>query len=312
MFRWFRPLRTQQTHVSMFAIIAINLLWFSNMFQVFVTSNALAFTVKKFTDDTRLIALATSIGYGFSFLIGPACNYLSDRIWTRLGRRRPFIIIGWTAVAIAMAILPMMPSYGALVSLIVVYTLLGDMGTPLEPLCMEVVPPQQRSRSMSTRLILIQIATLIYFQVLFPRFDQVMHLPDTIPLIGGLSFTGERLIYSITSGLFFLMVAFLLFGIKEEKVATAPNIALKELRFTPVKSTWTFLVETFGDRRWLWIYMLYCSGNAFFATWTNSPLYTLLLTDQFGFAKANIGLMGLPSQLIGVTLLLPLMGWFGD
>jgi hypothetical protein len=312
MFRWFRPILTQQPQVSMITIVAINLLWFCNMFQMFITSNGLAFTVKHFTDDTRLIALATSIGFGFSFLIGPVCNYLSDRIWTKLGRRRPFVILGWTAVAIAMAILPLMPSYGALVTLIVVYTLIGDMGTPVEPLCMEVVPPHQRARSMSTRLILIQAASLIYFQLLFPRFDQLLHIPDSIPLIGGLAFTGERLIYTITSLLFFSMVGFLLFVVREVKVPSAPNIPLRELKFTPVKSTWAFLVDTFGDRRWLWIYLLYCSANAFFASWTNSPLYALLLTEQFGFTKADMGLMILPSQLIGAIMLLPLMGWFGD
>ena len=296
----------------MITIVGINLLWFCNMFQMFIVSNGLAFTVKRFTDDTRLIALATSIGFGFSFLIGPVCNYLSDRIWTRLGRRRPFVILGWTAVAIAMAILPLMPSYGALITLIIAYTLIGDMGTPVEPLCMEVVPPHQRARSMSTRLILIQAASLIYFQLLFPRFDQLLHIPDSIPLIGGLAFTGERLIYTVTSFLFFAMVAFLLFVVREVKVPSAPNIPLSELKFTPIKSTWAFLFETFGDRRWLWIYLLYCSANVFFASWSSSPLYALLLTEQFGFSKPDMGLMILPSQLIGVIILLPLMGWFGD
>ena len=309
---WFKPIRTQQPHASPVAIFAINLLWFSKLFQVFVTVNALAFTAKRFTDDTRLIALVTSIEFGISFLIGPICNYLSDRIWTRLGRRRPFIVIGWGAIGIAMALVPMMPTYGALVTLIVGYTLIGDIATPLEPLCMEVVPPAQRARSMSVRMIMVQACALLYFQVLFPRFDDHLQIPAAIPLIGGLGFTGEQLIYAIASFLFFSMVLFLLVFVREEKVPSAPNIALRDLRFSPVKSTWAFLVDTFGDRRWWWIYLLYCSANSFLATWSNNPLYTVMLTDLFEYSKASVAIIGLPSQLIGVFMILPVMGWYGD
>jgi MFS family permease len=311
MFRW--PLiRTQEPRVSIGTIIAINLLWFSNLFQVFVTANALVFTVKHFTDDTRLIALTTSIGAGFSFLVGPICNYLSDRIWTRIGRRRPFIILGWSAVGAAMALIPLMPSYGALITLVIAYTLLGDIATPVEPLCMEVVPPAQRARSMSVRLILIQACSLFYFQVLFPRFDSVLHLPQSVPLVGGFAFTGEQLIYAIASFLFFSMVAFLLFFVRETKVETAPNLALKDLKFSPIKSTKAFLFDTFGDSRWLWIYLLYCCANAYMFSWSSSPLYTLLLTDQFGYSKADVAHMGLPTQLFGALVIHPVMGWYGD
>jgi MFS family permease len=312
MLRWPPLIRTQQPRVSTAAIIAINLLWFSNLFQVFVTVNALVFTVKHFTDDTRLIALTTSIGAGFSFLVGPVCNYLSDRIWTRIGRRRPFIILGWSAVGTAMALIPMMPSYGALITLVIAYTLLGDMATPVEPLCMEVVPPTQRARSMSVRLILIQACALFYFQVLFPWFDSRLHLPPWVPLLGGFSFTGEQLIYAIASFLFFSMVAFLLLFVRETRVETAPNIALRDLKFSPIKSTKAFLLDTFGDSRWLWIYLLYCCANAYLYAWSNSPLYTLLMTDQFGYSKADVAHMGLPTQLFGVLVILPVMGWYGD
>lgn len=312
MLRWPPLIRTQQPRVSTAAIIAINLLWFSNLFQVFVTANALVFTVKHFTNDTRLIALTTSIGAGFSFLVGPICNYLSDRIWTRIGRRRPFIILGWTAVGTAMALIPTMPSYGALVTLVAAYTLLGDMATPVEPLCMEVVPPAQRARSMSVRLILIQACSLFYFQVLFPRFDTQLHLPGWIPGLSGFSFSGEQLIYAIASFLFFSMVAFLLLFVRETKVETAPNVALADLKFSPVKSTKAFLVDTFGDTRWLWIYLLYCCANAYLYSWSNSPLYTLLMTDQFGYSKADVAHMGLPTQLFGALVILPVMGWYGD
>lgn len=310
--RWLNPIRTQQPHASAGAIVAINLLWFCQLYQIFITVNALTFTVKHFTDDTRLIALATSISFGFSFIMGPICNYLSDRIWTPLGRRRPFIILGWSAVAVAMALIPMMPSYGALLTVIIGYTLLLDMATPLEPLCMEVVPPAQRGRSMSVRLIMMQACTLFYFQILFPRFDDRGQIPDTIPLLGGLHFTGEQLIYAVGSILFFSVVTFLIFCVREVKVPTAQNIPLTKLRFSPVKSSWRFLVETFGDRRWWWIYLLYCSANCFLASWVSSPLYMLLSTDQFGYAKPDIAIMGLPAQLIGALLISPIMGWFSD
>jgi MFS family permease len=312
MLRWFRPIQTQQPHASLTAIIAINYLWFCNLYQVFVTVNALVFTVKHFTDDPRLIALTSSIGAGFSFLIGPVSNYLSDRIWTRLGRRRPFVIIGWTAVAIGMALIPFMPSYGALASLVVAYTLLGDMSTPVEPLCMEVVPPDQRGRSMAVRLIMVQACLLFYFQVLFPRFDDTFHLPASLPWLGGLAFTGEKLIYAIGTALFLSAIAFLFICVREVKVPEAPNIRLSELKFAPVRAAKSFLSDIFGDKRWWWIYLLYCSANAFLYSWTNNPLYTLLLTDQFAYTKPDIALMGLPAMVIGVLAIMPVMGWYSD
>ncbi|HEU5077642.1 MAG TPA: MFS transporter [Opitutaceae bacterium] len=312
MFRWFRPIQTQQPHASLISILAINYLWFCNLYQVFVTVNALVFTVKHFTDDPRLIALTSSIGTGFSFLIGPICNYLSDRIWTRLGRRRPFIVVGWTAVAFGMALIPFMPSYGALATLVVVYTLIGDMATPVEPLCMEVVPPEQRGRSMAVRLIMIQACLLFYFQILFPRFDDHFQISQAVPLLGGLEFTGEKMIYAIGSLLFFSAVAFALFCVRETKVPDAPNITLRELEFAPIKGARNFLTEIFADRRWWWIYLLYCSANAFLFSWTNSPLYTLLLTDQFGYTKPNIAIMSLPAMVVGVLAIMPIMGWYSD
>jgi hypothetical protein len=100
--------------------------------------------------------------------------------------------------------------------------------------------------------------------------------------------------------------------VRETKVESAPNIALKDLKFSPIKSTKAFLFDTFGDSRWLWIYLLYCCANAYLYSWSSSPLYMLLMTDQFGYSKADVAHMGLPTQLFGALVILPVMGWYGD
>lgn len=45
-------------------------------------------------------------------LVQPIIGYMSDKTWTRLGRRRPYFLIGAVCTTLALFIMPHSPFYG--------------------------------------------------------------------------------------------------------------------------------------------------------------------------------------------------------
>ena len=78
-----------------------------------------------FTDNGYLIGLLLAIGPMVSALINPSIGRLSDRTWTRFGRRLPFVLAGVPISTAILFLIPSAPSYGALLLLFVTYHLLA-------------------------------------------------------------------------------------------------------------------------------------------------------------------------------------------
>ena len=51
------------------------------------------YAVRKFLDNPAAITFLLSIEALVTIVIGPFCSWLSDRVWTRWGRRKIFILI---------------------------------------------------------------------------------------------------------------------------------------------------------------------------------------------------------------------------
>jgi MFS-type transporter involved in bile tolerance (Atg22 family) len=78
-------------------------------------------------------------------VIQPVVGAWSDRIWTRLGRRRPFMLIAIPLSALFMSITPLASSLGWIVVCIFLFSLLFNVAAdPYQALQGDIAPPSQR------------------------------------------------------------------------------------------------------------------------------------------------------------------------
>jgi MFS family permease len=301
-------IRTQQDRVPFSWMLLINMTWFTTMLAMFVISVGLPFSLRRFTDDTRLIGFVTTIGSIMGIVIGPLCNYLSDRLWSRWGRRRPFLIVSKIGTLLALVLIPYMPSLAPLVLLVVVSSLMGDVGSTFEPLWLEIIPPDQRGRGFVMRNWMIQLAVFIFFQILFAQWWGVHDLSEYgLP---AWSITGEQLTYAVGAVLIVFNLVLLTWLIKEVKPVGVNLKPLRELDLNPIRFVKSYFVDVFGDRRWWPIFLLYVAPS--FAGFAGASFQNLMLVEQFGFNNGDIAQTGLPPMVVGMTLGTLFWGWQAD
>ncbi|HTO04051.1 MAG TPA: MFS transporter [Opitutus sp.] len=74
-----------------------------------ITNNMVPITARHFTDSPLFIAFLVALNRFFGFLVQPYVAWKSDRIRTRWGRRRPFLILGLPGTCLALLLLGVMP-----------------------------------------------------------------------------------------------------------------------------------------------------------------------------------------------------------
>lgn len=338
-----RPIHTGAKHVPWRAVFILSFMWFTWGFHLFAGGQALTFTIQKYTTDPRLISLIGT--FASVVMLAPLVSYLSDQIWTRHGRRRPFVIIGWLGGFLGMlsfAFLPQVlggingalglvgiPAVGDLVLLAIIvggYKKLIDGMAPLEPLFMECVPPDQRGRFFAIRGILFTLSVTLFFQVFWPVFDDQLDMFAWLGHQGVLEIQGEQVVYLCSAGLFFVTGLYLVFCIEERKAPHAPNKRLYEMFFGGVGTAKTvlgrlrqipivtfvvgFFKEVFFNTKNYPFYIILVIPAMEAAVWGNFG--ALMQNDQFGYSKSNQALWALPMQLVSMCLLIPFAGWYSD
>jgi MFS family permease len=92
--------------ISWLGIGLLNFSWFAEVYAALLLGTGLAFVARRFTDDPRIIAAASTLGLLFRGSVGPFVNYVGDRVSTRWGRRRPIVVAAYAASAVALAVIP--------------------------------------------------------------------------------------------------------------------------------------------------------------------------------------------------------------
>jgi len=138
-----------------------------------ITNNMVPITARHFTDSPLFIAFLVALNRLFGFLVQPYVAWKSDRIQTRWGRRRPFLIFGLPGTCFALLLLGAMPfifegeSRHALPTLILL--LIANVGLQFfqdvnwgsqEPLYADTFRHQVLGRAVAIRSYAIQ---LVYF-----------------------------------------------------------------------------------------------------------------------------------------------------
>lgn len=259
----------------------------------------LTFTIRRFVETPVLIGLLTSVNVGFNFTVGAAASYMSDRIWTRWGRRRPFLIVGWIGAAVMMFLVPVAPNVWMLAVFVLTMQFFADVAKPLEPLYNEVVPPRQRGRAGTMRNIAQQLMGLFFFGVMMAQFDAVHEFAWWGRVW---RMTGETALYWAGGALTLGMAAFLAWGVREN-----PPRVQEPVRELGVRN---FLHDVFGHRQWWMVYLLYATPMV--AGPTGGSFTILMQTEQLGFSKAELGFAVSIGMVVMVVLFAPLAGYLTD
>jgi MFS family permease len=138
-----------------------------------------------FTDNGYLIGLLLAVGPLVAALMNPALGRLSDRTWTRFGRRIPFALVGVPLSTLVLFAIPSAPGYAALLALFLLRAALMSIGAvPLLSLIPDMTSPERRGRAMSLLIlvggigaILIQASGKLFWE---SRFEFVFYLTGVL------------------------------------------------------------------------------------------------------------------------------------
>jgi Major Facilitator Superfamily. len=291
-----RKILTQQPKVSWLAVTVILLPWMCYEVHNQLSKSAMVFSLRKFTNDPALIGFITSLNFACGLLTGSIGSLVSDRIWTRYGRRRPFLVIGFLSAGVISLFLPHISFLWGFAASVLVYQLAFHLVHPYEPLTMEVVPPAQRGRAGAIRQWIQSGFFIFFFYVLIGQFDRTYALP------GGFTFTGETLIYVINALILIGAAALLWWCVEEVKPPGAEALRLREVQI------WSLLKGLLSRE----LLPLFGLGYVVMNLWVGLEQFEpLLVTDQWGYSKAEYGEIMSYGMLIAL-MVVPLGGWASD
>lgn len=294
------PIETQRQRVPWPWLLMMTAPGLASGYIEFCSNGPLTFSIKKFVNDPALITFLISINTLFNFLVGTWAAYCSDHIWTRFGRRRVFLVPGWIGVAACLFFVPLMPAIIPLAILIVVYQFCQDFGaSSMNSLNYEVVPPLQRGRFATCVMIIGSLAGLLNNLVLLAQFDRHYNF-----LLFGydIHITGEQVVYWYGAAFVAGVAIFLTLFVRERRPAVLPP----KIRLSPKQ----FFKDAYGPRDFRMLLTL-CMGVSISIAGmgTNN---VLLVTEQFGFSKAQFGQLSAINMVCNILVLAPLVGFFVD
>lgn len=257
--------------------------------------NSLTFTLKKFIDSPAAINGIGSLDFVFNIVVAATCLYLSDRIWTRRGRRIPFVVTAWILMAICFIFIPLASSIWMLVPLVVLLLVATDVGTTFQSLQMELIPPEQRGRFSAMWQIVFQLLILFFGLVLGGRFDEVSRQGD-------LQVTGEQAVYWTAALFLILGVIFIWFFVHERKPLEPPPPD----HGGGIKGV---LGNLFAEKK-LWPIYLVAFSQVLISTGLGA-IDPLLMTEQWGYSKQELGTNSFVGGMINLAIL-PFIAWYAD
>jgi len=229
----------------------------------FCSGQVIPVTAKKFTESATLIGIILALNPLFSFLVQPYTTWKSDRIWTRWGRRSPFILVGALFLMAAQIYTSFAPGIWVLFVVIIVYQFGQKMSkAPHWILLADILPKSDLGRMSGIRYFTIRI-TMLFMSYYGLKY---MELWEPSP-------------YFFSAG--FVMIAFLicLFAVNEPYKPSLP----KE-RFNPLK----FVKEAFFTRtEYRQIFGL--SFLAWMSMTAFSSFTILFALETIGIGAANYG-----------------------
>ena len=276
---------TRQKKVPWSWVVLTHMPWAAMLFASVIGSLVFTLELRKFTANPLTISLLLTInGFIWTF-VNPITHFLSDRIWTRFGRRKIFYVPSVAMQILLIIIIPYLPNLTLLLSGFLIYTVFVVTSQPKESLAQEVVPNSQRGRASVMHSIFVQIGLFTYSIALIGRFDDVYYTQPFQHFVDSL--TGEKLIFWVCAVALMMVVLIVGLGIKEIK--PAKRLHLKEDlggKVTPWRFFKRLFVSCFSADFWP-IYLLGFSKSMY--ALNLGPMVVLMYTEQWGYSTQDMG-----------------------
>jgi MFS family permease len=273
----------------------------------YITGAPFLYAMKKFIDNPAAITFLLSIEVFITMLGGPFVSWLSDRVWTRYGRRRMFIVAADIPKALVVFAMPFAPDLITLICLRWAYGILADLSSPNQALTMEVVPTKQRGMGSGFFKLQGQVVNLFFFLLVVGRFDDVYF---TGPLHALFAVDGETLTFAAGAILFLAISFYTWFGIHEVEPPTHKTVRDEQ---KPGESLVRLFLRTFFrdifHRSLLPLYLLMFVGTL--TGVSLGILGPLLYTEQWGYSLQEMGTNIAIGAVIGIGVSV-LAGWIAD
>lgn len=206
-------------------------------------------------------------------LVQPIVGTLSDKTWTRFGRRIPYLFIGAAAAVLVMCLLPNAGSFGMAISTAMVFGLVALMFLdtsinmamqPFKMLVGDMVNEEQKGLAYSIQSFLCNAGSIVGF--VFPFFFTFIGIANTAP--NGI--VPDSVVYSfyIGAAILILCVLYTTAKVKEmppKKYAKYHNINTEE---NENKTNWITLLKNAPATFWKVGLVQFFSWFAFMYMWT--------------------------------------------
>lgn len=291
---------TRQKSVPWIWVASAHLPWAAMLFASAANTVVFTLEIRKFTANPAAIATLMSVTGFLTILTGPFINWLSDRIWTRWGRRKIFYVPAVVAQATLILFVPFAPNLAWLAFIYFLQFVALSFKAPNEVLNQEIIPNHQRGRAAVFNKIYVQFGLMAYNLALIGRFDDILPNAPLRRFFNAAS--GEVLIFIVFALALLSVVLLVSLGIKEIRPNRLPDMRA-ELggRITPWRICKRLFLDVFSSEWWP-LYLLALS-QAMYGVKLGG-MVALMYTDQWGYSTQVLGFTQGVGQLASIFLVM--------
>lgn len=114
-------------------------------------------------------------------IIQPIIGYMSDRTWNKLGRRRPYFLVGAILASLALLVMPNSPALWIAAGML--WILDASINISMEPfraLVADILPSEQRTTGFAVQSFFIGLGAIVASALPY-IFTNWFHIPNTAP-----------------------------------------------------------------------------------------------------------------------------------
>ena len=285
---------TRQTKIPFSWVIMAMVPW--AFFYFMITVNGVNFFIlNRLIDNPAVLTFSVTLpGLFFAFVpLGSYINFMSDRIWTRWGRRKVFLVFGFSGIATMMFFYPLAGSIWVFLGLMFGASFFAQFNGTFEALKLEIIPPDLRGRSVAIGQWIGTSMNIVFWMAVIGRMDEV------IPFFTG-HLNGLTILYWGASASLLIMVYIYFFGIHEVN----PNSTIVGEKFS-LKAVWKAL--SMPQLRYLYILGI---ASSLLGTGLGS-VGSLLYINQWGYSFQEMGVNIAVGGIINLCLI-PIIGILAD
>jgi len=300
------PIETQHKRIPWRWVLLMVLLGFAQSIAITGSAN-FTFTARQFIESPATINAISSLDVLFNLLVAAPCLYISDRIWTRHGRRKIFLVPAWIAMAACMIALPLLSGAWVVMPVIILWYIFQDVAATLGLLTMEIVPPDQRVRMATIAQWIQNFFGLSWALIIVGRFD------DEIS-VGNVAVKGDQLIYWLGAASLIVAAVFLWVFVKERRPTDLVEKSAAEPALDAATATATgrlqSVMKDLLKAKALWPVYLLVFSQALLGTGLGA-IDPLLTTEQWGYVKQDMGTNIFVGGVINL-MFIPIAGWIAE